>query len=114
MVAGYQSSGAFRWEASTGVVWLDPAVNSYANDINERGQIVIDSDFLLLVNAHHEHVEFDIPMHPVDARWKLRLDTADPAGFDVATRVLRPGESYVVQGRALALFEYPLPAEDGL
>jgi glycogen operon protein len=79
------------------------------NERNERGQIVIDSDFLLLVNAHHEQVEFDIPPQPADARWKLRLDTADPAGFDIATRTLRPGDTYVVRGRALALFEYPLP-----
>ena len=126
---------SIRGDGVRDIIWLDPNGSemtdvqwheSFArtlgvflsgralNERNERGQIVIDSDFLLLVNAHHEHVEFDIPMHPVDARWKLRLDTADPAGFDVATRVLRPGESYVVQGRALALFEYPLPAEDGL
>jgi isoamylase len=84
------------------------------NEQNERGQIVIDSDFLLLVNAYHERVDFDIPMQPADARWVLRLDTADPAGFDLKIRVLRPGDVYVVQGRALALFEYPLPPEDGL
>jgi isoamylase len=126
---------SIRGDGVRDIIWLDPNGSemtdvqwheSFArtlgvflsgralNERNERGQIVIDSDFLLLVNAHHEHVEFDIPMHPVDARWKLRLDTADPAGFDVATRVLRPGETYLVQGRALALFEYPLPAEDGL
>ena len=84
------------------------------NERNERGQIVIDSDFLLLVNAHHEQVGFDIPMQPVDARWCLRLDTADSAGFNIASRLLRPGETYQVQGRSLALFEYPLPVEDGL
>jgi glycogen operon protein len=126
---------AIRGDGIRDIVWLDPNGSemteqqwreSYArtlgvflsgralNEQNERGQIVIDSDFLLLVNAHHEQVDFDIPMQPADARWVLRFDTADPAGFEIRRRVLRPGETYVVQGRALALFEYPLPAEDGL
>jgi glycogen operon protein len=125
---------SIRGDSVRDIVWLDPNGSemtdlqwreSFArslgvflsgralNEQNERGQIVIDSDFLLLVNAHHEQVDFDIPMQPADARWVLRLDTADPSGFDVARRTLRPGNTYLVQGRALALFEYPLPAEDG-
>ncbi len=126
---------AIRGDGIRDIVWLDPNGSemtdqqwreSYArtlgvflsgralNEQNERGKIVIDSDFLLLVNAHHEPVDFDIPLQPVDARWVLRLDTADAAGFDVQRRVLRPGDTYPVPGRALALFEYPLPAEDEL
>jgi glycogen operon protein len=126
---------AIRGDGVRDIVWLDPNGSemtdqqwheSFArtlgvflsgralNERNERGQIIIDSDFLLLVNAHHEQVDFDIPMQPADARWCLRLDTADAAGFNVASRVLRPGETYQLQGRSLALFEYPLPLEDGL
>ena len=126
---------AIRGDSVRDIVWLDPNGSemtelqwreSFArslgvflsgralNERNERGQIVIDSDFLLLVNAHHERVDFDIPAQPADARWVLRLDTADPAGFDIPHRSFRPGDTYSVQGRALALFEYPLPAEDGL
>ncbi len=126
---------SIRGDGVRDIVWLDPNGSemteqqwreSYArtlgvflsgralNEQNERGQIVIDSDFLLLVNAHHEQVDFDIPMQPADARWVLRFDTADPAGFEIAKRVLRPGDTYAVQGRALALLEFPLPAEDGL
>jgi glycogen operon protein len=126
---------SIRGDSVRDIVWLDPNGSemtdqqwheSFArslgvflsgralNERNERGKVVIDSDFLLLVNAHHEQMDFDIPMTPADAYWTLRLDTSDPAGFDIASRVLRPGETYTVQGRALALFEYPLPPEDGL
>ncbi len=126
---------SIRGDSVRDIVWLDPNGSemtdqqwheSFArslgvflsgralNERNERGKVVIDSDFLLLVNAHHEQMDFDIPMTPADARWTLRLDTSDPAGFDIASRMLRPGETYTVQGRALALFEYPLPPEDGL
>jgi len=126
---------AIRGDSVRDIVWLDPNGSemtdlqwreSFArslgvflsgralNERNERGQVVIDSDFLLLVNAHHERVDFDIPTQPADATWVLRLDTADPAGFDIPHRSFGPGDTYSVQGRALALFEYPLPAEDGL
>lgn len=44
VVVGYQASRSFRWEAGTGVVWLDPDVDSYAYDLNDRGQIVGQSD----------------------------------------------------------------------
>jgi len=81
---------------------------------DERGQLLVDSDFLMLVNAHHEPVEFRIPTELSDRHWLLRLDTADPAGFGIERRTLRPGDSYVIEGRALALFEHPLQQEDNV
>jgi len=81
---------------------------------DERGQLLVDSDFLVLVNAHHEPVEFRIPTELSDRHWLLRLDTADPAGFGIERRTLRPGDSYVIEGRALALFEHPLQQEDNV
>jgi hypothetical protein len=44
VVAGYQSGRAFRWEAATGVVWLTADGDSFAWDIDERGQIVGQND----------------------------------------------------------------------
>jgi pullulanase/glycogen debranching enzyme len=56
------------------------------------------------VNAHYEAVEFKLPAQPEDARWALRLDTTN-AKFEKEERVFAPGDSYALQGRALALFE---------
>jgi probable HAF family extracellular repeat protein len=40
VVVGFRASRAFRWEASTGAVLLDPDVESYAYDLNDGGQMV--------------------------------------------------------------------------
>jgi isoamylase len=69
-----------------------------------RGQPFTDSDFLLMLNAHHEPLAFTLPEQPADANWKLCIDTA---GGNEEQRQLRPGEVYTVEGRSLALFENP-------
>jgi isoamylase len=119
---------AIRGEAVRDIVWLDPAGTemtdqqwgeSFArslgvflsgrvlNEKNERGEVVIDSDFVVLLNAHHEVVEFRMPGHPERARWLLRLDTATESGFAKDRQQLGPGDSYTLQGRTLAVFEFP-------
>src|SRR4029453_13253474 len=93
---------SIRGEAVRDIVWLDPAGammsdeqwgESFArslgvflsgrglNEKDERGETVVDSDFIVLLNAHHEAVAFRMPAQPVDARWLLRLDTAHEDGF---------------------------------
>jgi len=68
----------------------------------------VDTDFLVLVNAHYETVEFKVPAQPEDARWQLRMDTKN-AAFDGDERVFAPGDTYAVEGRSMALFEFPQP-----
>jgi isoamylase len=62
---------------------------------DERGNPVADDDLLLLLNAHDEVVEFNLPG---DA-WTLLLDTA-ATGFS-------SGQSYPLQSRSLALLARP-------
>jgi glycogen operon protein len=109
------------------IVWLDPAGtpmseeqwrDGFARSLgvflsgrglderDERGRTIVDNDFIVLVNAHYETVEFKLPAQPEDARWVLRVDTMNPA-FETQERVFAPGDSYALQGRALALFEFP-------
>jgi glycogen operon protein len=71
---------------------------------DERGRTIVDNDFIVLVNAHYEAVEFTLPAEPQDARWRLRVDTTN-AKFEKQERVFAPGDTYALQGRALALFE---------
>jgi glycogen operon protein len=126
---------AIRGNAVRDIVWLDPNglemsdeqwQESFArslgvflsgralNEQNERGQVVIDSDFLIFLNAHHEAMEFHLPSQPADAHWKLRLNTAKDIGIEPEELELHPGDGYSLEGRALAVFEFPLAEEDGL
>ena len=107
------------------IVWLDPVGTQMSDEQwrdgfarslamflsgrglderDERGRTIVDTDFLVLVNAHHEAVEFRLPAQPEDARWRLRVDTTN-SKFEKEERVFVPGDTYALQGRALALFE---------
>ncbi|HEX6154659.1 MAG TPA: glycogen debranching enzyme GlgX, partial [Burkholderiales bacterium] len=55
------------------------------------GQPILDDDLLLLLNAHHEAIEFTLP----GEGWTSVLDTA---GQKVA-----PAKTYALQGRSLSL-----------
>jgi hypothetical protein len=108
------------------IVWLDPAGTQMSeeqwrdgfarslgvflsgrglDERDERGRTIVDNDFLVLVNAHYETVEFKLPAQPEDVRWVLRVDTSN-AAFETQARTFAPGDAYAVQGRALALFEH--------
>jgi glycogen operon protein len=84
------------------------------NEQNERGQVITDSDFVVLLNAHHEPMEFRMPAEPSDARWILRLNTAKENGVEPEVSMLEPGAAFRIEGRALAVFEYPLPQEEAI
>jgi glycogen operon protein len=122
---------AIRGENVRDIVWLDPAGTQMSDDQwrdgfarslgvflsgrglderDERGRTVVDNDFLVLINAHHETVEFKLPAQPEDAKWVLRVDTTNVA-FEADERTFAPGDSYALQGRALALFEFPQQRE---
>jgi isoamylase len=116
---------AIRGENVRDIVWLDPAGTQMSDEQwrdgfarslgvflsgrglderDERGRTIVDTDFIVLVNAHYETVEFKLPGQPEDARWALRVDTTN-AKFEKEERVFAPGDTYALQGRALALFE---------
>ncbi len=122
---------AIRGENVRDIVWLDPAgtqmsdeqwQDGFARSLgvflsgrglderDERGRTIVDNDFLVLINAHHETVEFKLPAQPEDAKWVLRVDTTN-ATFEADERTFAPGDSYALQGRALALFEFPQQRE---
>ena len=73
-----------------------------------RGQRVTDSDFMLLFNAHHEPLTFRFASVPEEASWVLRLNTAVVPSF-VNGQTLRPNETFIVDARSIAVFEYPQP-----
>ncbi len=48
-------------------------------DVDSRGEPVHDDSFLVLMNAHHDPVDFLLPDGPFGASWTVELDTADDA-----------------------------------
>jgi glycogen operon protein len=67
-----------------------------------RGRRVRDESFLLLLNAHHEAIEFLLPeLHP-HASWEVILDTSFAHGLATDGK-FQAGARYSLSGRALAL-----------
>jgi len=64
---------------------------------DERGEPVMDDDLLILMNAHHDAIDFVLPQAP----WLVLLDTAreEPAV---------PGNSYRLEARSLVLLATPM------
>ncbi|MEW6441885.1 MAG: glycogen debranching protein GlgX [bacterium] len=72
-------------------------------DVDARGNRIIDDTLLIILNAHHEPVSCVLPAHRPKLRWELLLDTREAQG----TRkqfLLRGGEPYEMEARSLALF----------
>jgi isoamylase len=63
---------------------------------DERGAPIMDDDLLLLMNAHHDAVEFHLPEVP----WTVLVDTARP-------ETNSPGKTYPLEARSLALLARP-------
>jgi isoamylase len=105
------------------VLWLNPAGHEMSEDewrdssvrclgmflsgqgldeTDERGRKLSDENFLVLLNAHHEDVEFMLPAYRPGARWTAWMDTSRDGG-------LRPsdtydsGASYLLQARSMVV-----------
>ncbi len=72
------------------------------DEVDERGNRIVDDTLLILLTAHHEPVPFVLPTHPPEQRWELVLDTREATG----TRDIPPmpgGEVYELEARSLAM-----------
>ena len=69
---------------------------------DHRGRFNRDRNFLLLINAHYEEIEFNLPEFLAGCSWTPMLDTAQE-NMPVDHRIAIPLERYRVQGRSLVL-----------
>jgi glycogen operon protein len=75
--------------------------------VDERGRRLVDDDLLVLMNAHHEAIEFTLPTDERQQPWLLQFDTADlTVAVDSATTA-----TYKVEARSLVMFRRPLDEE---
>ncbi len=73
-------------------------------ETDDQGHSVQGETLLLLLNAHHEGVDFILPSHRVSVRWNLILDTAEPV-LQTRQGIYKGGDGYALCGRSLALFQ---------
>jgi glycogen operon protein len=68
---------------------------------DRRGRPILDDDFLLLLNAHHEMIRFTIPAGQDMEWWRPVVDTTTDE--PPPPHPLASGEAYELAGRSLAL-----------
>jgi glycogen operon protein len=111
------------------VTWLDPQANEMTTEqwedshgrclgmlLDGRAQVSgirrpgADATLLLIVNAHHDVVNFVLPEVPEGEYWNCLVDTNRP---DLRDRErLEFGSDFMVTGRSLLLFELHRDAEE--
>ncbi|MGI8649314.1 MAG: glycogen debranching protein GlgX [Rubrobacter sp.] len=72
------------------------------DEYDDRGNLLRDDDFLLLLNAHHEGIMFTLPKLPEDANWVASLDTGHASGL-ASRGIFRPSAQYEVGPRSMVV-----------
>ena len=102
-----------RWLSPTGTdlsqeQWDDTAMRCFGLVIDGRAQAsgirrpASDATLLLVLNAHHDVVNFTLPDVPEGDKWTVLLDTNMPVRDELPA--FAAGQSYQVTGRSLLLF----------
>jgi isoamylase len=109
-----------RWytpagEIVTGEEWADPGARSVAiyldgvdePDHAEDGALLLDDDFLVLVNAWWEPLQFVIPPTRDGQVWEPELDSSEPTGVASPAK-LGAGDPVTVNARSLVVLRGPV------
>jgi glycogen operon protein len=119
-LAGAEAS-ALGWftpagTAMTAADWADSnalalAVYLDGSDEPDRaadGTLMLDDDFLVLVNAWWEQLRFTIPATRPGLAWQPAIDSTDP-GPTAAAAALHAGDQRIVAPRSVVVLRGPLP-----
>jgi glycogen operon protein len=90
--------------------WRDPSVQCLGmylsgqglDETDERGHKVIDENFLVLLNAYHEDVQFSLPAFRPDDCWIAWMDTSREGGLRPAD-TWNGGLAYPLQARSMVV-----------
>jgi isoamylase len=90
--------------------WRDPSVSCLGmflsgqglDETDERGRKLIDENFLVLLNSHHEDAAFALPAFHPGARWIAWMDTSREGGLRPAD-IHAAGTSYPLQARSMVV-----------
>jgi isoamylase len=95
--------------------WMDPIARCIGVLLNGRAApalsatgLPIEDDLLLIIlNAHHEVVEFTLPDLPIEVQWTRVLDTSNPPQADGR---FSTGDIFPINGRSLAVLATTMEA----
>jgi glycogen operon protein len=79
-----------------GVRWAGDVIP----ELDERGDKITGDTLLILLNAHHEPIEFLLPAQGPDTQWERFLDTSDPKKEE---EFLEAGKKYPLKERSLVI-----------
>jgi glycogen operon protein len=77
-----------------------------------RGEAIIDDIFLLCFNAHHETMQFRLPLQQFGERWHRVIDTGDPDLREDIDAVDAGGEIRVID-RSIVVLQLADLSRDG-
>jgi glycogen operon protein len=99
--------------------WSNPAIRCLGlrlagdgiDEVDARGERIVDDTLLILLNAHYESIPFILPAHRRKLRWLVVLDTREAKLK--RRRPLRGGEPYELEARSLVLLRLPEKEDSG-
>ncbi|MGN6650006.1 glycogen debranching protein GlgX [Trinickia sp.] len=108
-----QQLSEVRWMSPAGTEltqeqWNDPSMRCFGVLIDGRAQTsgiqrpASDATLLIVLNAHHDIVEFKLPDIPGSDQWSCLIDTNVPVREELPE--FESGDIYQVTGRSLLLF----------
>jgi isoamylase len=75
-------------------------------EVDARGNRILDDTLLILLNAHHEPVNFVLPAHRRKLRWQVVFDTKEE-NIRRRQRLIRGGNEYPLEARSMVLLRLP-------
>ncbi|MGN6318661.1 glycogen debranching protein GlgX [Trinickia sp.] len=108
-----QQLSEVRWMSPAGTEltdeqWQDPSMRCFGVVLDGRAQAsgirrpASDATLLIVLNAHHDVVEFKLPDIPGSDQWSCLIDTNVPVRDELPE--FESGDVYQVTGRSLLLF----------
>jgi isoamylase len=78
--------------------------------VDSEGRPVVDDNFYLIFNAHHEGVDYQLPGPRYGDSWQLVLDTSQTGDGEQVQ--LKPNEPIHVEGRSVVLLQNELKGHE--
>jgi glycogen operon protein len=73
------------------------------SETDDRGQPIVDDTLLILLNAHHKPMQFDLPQLRSGEGWQLMIDTRYDHGIDHRKKPRRFRKHYKMHPRSFVL-----------
>jgi isoamylase len=86
------------WVRCLGIIFNGQTIDH----VDQHGDKVLDDTFFLMLNCHHEPIQFYMPKAPNGTSWSVVIDTNQP-GLKAGERTINPGEPMELVRNSLML-----------